>query len=196
MPDRFFRKAVPFALPAAGSYGCRPGVPAARRGRARRRARRSSSASSAKKARRCSAGGTVPINLEAIGKTAARVAPVFEQVFVGSRNRDPDREPWSRRAGASSASSTSSASAIERAGEGRSTSVGLSSQTLIYKGMLTASQIEGMFPDLSDPTSSRRWRSCTSASRPTRSRRGRSRIPIATSRTTARSTRCAATSTG
>ena len=28
---------------------------------------------------------------------------------------------------------------------------GLSSKTLIYKGMLTASQIEGMFPDLSDP---------------------------------------------
>ena len=27
---------------------------------------------------------------------------------------------------------------------------GLSSRTLIYKGMLTASQIEGMFPDLSD----------------------------------------------
>ena len=27
---------------------------------------------------------------------------------------------------------------------------GLSSKTLIYKGMLTASQIEGMFPDLSD----------------------------------------------
>ena len=28
--------------------------------------------------------------------------------------------------------------------------VGLSSQTLIYKGMLTASQLEAMFPDLSD----------------------------------------------
>ena len=31
-----------------------------------------------------------------------------------------------------------------------STSVSLSAHTLIYKGMLTASQIEGMFPDLSD----------------------------------------------
>ena len=41
-----------------------------------------------------------------------------------------------------------------------------------------------------------RSRSCTSASRPTRSRPGRSRIPTAWSRTTARSTRCAATSTG
>ena len=44
--------------------------------------------------------------------------------------------------------------------------------------------------------SSRRWRSCTSASRPTPSRPGSSRTPIASSPTTARSTRCAATSTG
>jgi hypothetical protein len=62
--------------------------------------------------------------------------------------------------------------------------------------MLTADQIEPMFPDLLDRTSSRRWRSCTSASAPTRSRRGRWRTRTATSRTTARSTRCAATSTG
>ena len=42
----------------------------------------------------------------------------------------------------------------------------------------------------------RRWRWCTSASRPTRSRRGTWRIRSASSATTARSTRCAATSTG
>ena len=42
----------------------------------------------------------------------------------------------------------------------------------------------------------RRWRWCTSASPPTPSRRGSWRIPIAWSPTTARSTRCAATSTG
>ena len=46
------------------------------------------------------------------------------------------------------------------------------------------------------PTSSRRWPSSTSGSAPTPSRRGRSRIRTATSPTTARSTRCAATSTG
>ena len=42
----------------------------------------------------------------------------------------------------------------------------------------------------------RRSRWCTSASRPTRSRRGTSRTRSASSATTARSTRCAATSTG
>ena len=44
--------------------------------------------------------------------------------------------------------------------------------------------------------SRRRSRSCISASRPTRSRPGSWRIPTAWSPTTARSTRCAATSTG
>ena len=46
------------------------------------------------------------------------------------------------------------------------------------------------------PQSSRRWRWCTRASARTRSRPGSGRIRFATWRTTARSTRCAATSTG
>ena len=53
----------------------------------------------------------------------------------------------------------------------------------------------------SSPTSPTRpstagWRSCTRASRPTRSRRGPSPTPTATWPTTARSTRCGATGTG
>ena len=51
----------------------------------------------------------------------------------------------------SSASSTSSASGSSARRKGTGLYIcGLSSKTLIYKGMLTASQIEGMFPDLSD----------------------------------------------
>ncbi len=53
--------------------------------------------------------------------------------------------------------------------------------------------LQGPFRHSASP---RRWRWCISASRPTPSRRGVSRIPIAWSPTTARSTRCAATSTG
>ena len=86
----------------------------------------------------------------------------------------------------SSASSTSSASASSTRST-RSTSserklfyiVSLSSRTMIWKGMLTAGQLGAMFLDLATPTSSRASRSSTSASAPTRSRRGRSRIPIA-----------------
>ena len=72
----------------------------------------------------------------------------------------------------------------------------LSCTTIVYKGMLNADQLPQFYPDLRDPASSRRWRWSTRASAPTRSRAGRARIRTATSRTTARSTRCAATSTG
>ena len=68
----------------------------------------------------------------------------------------------------------------------------LSSRT-VYKGMLNADQLRGFYPDLREEalTSASRW--STRASRPTRSPAGRARTPTATSRTTARSTRCAAT---
>ena len=78
-----------------------------------------------------------------------------------------------------------------------STSSACRRNTLIYKGMLTARQLEADVPgSVGSERWSRRWRWCTSASAPTRSRRGRWRTRTATSRTTARSTRCAATSTG
>ena len=51
-------------------------------------------------------------------------------------------------------------------------------------------------PTCSNPRWRPRWRWCTRASAPTRSRAGTARTRTATSRTTARSTRCAATSTG
>ena len=73
----------------------------------------------------------------------------------------------------------------------------MSSRTIVYKGMLLAHQVGEYYLDLQRRDAwCRRWRWCTSASRPTRSRRGISRIRSASSATTARSTRCAATSTG
>ena len=104
----------------------------------------------------------------------------------------------------SSASSTSCAASPRRrppAGARRSratsTSPSLSARTILYKGMLTGTQLLAVLPG---PRATRRSRarspSCTSATRRTRSPPGRSRSPSACSRTTARSTRCAATSTG
>src|SRR5688572_3714051 len=143
MPDRFLRHAVPFELPPAGSYGAGlvflPHDPDAR------------VACKALVERIVSDEGQtllgwreVPVNLDKIGKTAASVAPVFEQLFIG---------------GASGFSRTVPSAferklyvirkLIELAAKDLYI-CGLSSKTLIYKGMLTASQIEGMFPDLSD----------------------------------------------
>ena len=52
----------------------------------------------------------------------------------------------------------------------------MSARTIVYKGMLLAHQVGDYYKDLQDPRWSPRWRWCTSASRPTRSRRGISRI--------------------
>jgi hypothetical protein len=52
----------------------------------------------------------------------------------------------------------------------------MSARTIVYKGMLLADQVGTYYLDLKDPAWCRRWRSCTSASRPTPSRRGISRI--------------------
>jgi glutamate synthase (ferredoxin) len=144
MPDRFFRAVLPFELPAAGSYGAGlvflPQDAGAR-----------SSCKAIVERIVNDEGQTVlgwrrvPVDLTKVGKSAATVAPVFEQVFIarptGERANGPtafERKLYVIR------------KLIERA----TTDLyicGLSSKTLIYKGMLTASQIEGMFPDLSDP---------------------------------------------
>src|SRR5215204_3948949 len=140
LPDRFFRKALPFALPEAGLYGA--GLVFLPHDQSARETCKALVASILEEERLELLGWrAVPINLKAVGKSAADVAPVFEQLFVGANFNSPEtieRKLYIAR------------KRIERATKNLYV-VGLSSKTLIYKGMLTASQIEGMFPDLSDP---------------------------------------------
>ena len=70
----------------------------------------------------------------------------------------------------------------------------LSSRTIVYKGLLLPEQIPAFYPDLADPLFVSRARAGALALlAPTRSRPGTARTRTASSRTTARSTRCAAT---
>jgi glutamate synthase domain-containing protein 2/glutamate synthase domain-containing protein 1/glutamate synthase domain-containing protein 3 len=144
MPDRFFRTAVPFALPEAGSYGAGlaflPHDPTARAS-----CKAIAQRIIAEEGQLLLGWRAVPTDLKKVGQGAAAVAPVFEQIFVGSAAAAPgnadrfERKLYVIR------------KRIERETRGTGLYVcGLSSKTLIYKGMLTASQIEGMFPDLSD----------------------------------------------
>ena len=71
-----------------------------------------------------------------------------------------------------------------------------SARTVVYKGLLLAHQVGTFYRDLRDPLTESPWRSCTSGSPPTPSRRGSWPTPIGSSPTTARSIRCGATSTG
>ena len=149
----------------------------------------------------------VPTDNRLVGDSARATQPVFEQVFIGAparSTRAATRPPTS----AARVRTEALRHPQARRARGRRLKmkalsrrffyiVSLSANALIYKGMLQARQLEPMFPDLSDESlDSRRWRWCTSGSARTRSRRGRWRTRTAMSRTTARSTRCAATSTG
>jgi glutamate synthase (NADPH/NADH) large chain len=132
MPDRFFRKTLSFDLPPAGAYGA--GLVFLPHDADARAACKSIVERIVNEEGQALLGWReVPVNLSKAGKSAASVAPVFEQVFMTGT----EVKLYVIR------------KLIERATKDVYI-CGLSSQTLIYKGMLTASQIEGMFPDLSD----------------------------------------------
>jgi glutamate synthase domain-containing protein 2/glutamate synthase domain-containing protein 1/glutamate synthase domain-containing protein 3 len=171
MPDRFLRKVLPFALPAAGAYGAGlvflPKAPTAQA-----ELRSLVERIAAEEGQAVLGWRPVPVDLSKIGQGAAAVAPEIEQVFVG---RFPAAAAVVAGAPAAGAANTAVGSApgpaferklyvirkrIEQAAGQLALSstarrdfyiASLSANTLIYKGMLTASQIEGMFPDLSDP---------------------------------------------
>ena len=146
--------AVP--LPPAGRLRRRPGVPAARRRGARASCARWSSGSPPRKARRCSAGARCRPTSTAVGAYAPPPSrPAFEQVFIAAR-RDAGRSPTP--CARFERTLYVIRKRVEHAVEDRGGAdarpaaafyiVSLSAKTLIYKGMLTASQIGRMFPDL------------------------------------------------
>ena len=97
------------------------------------------------------------------------------------------------------ASAPATACAATRRSRRRSSSTSAASRrkVLIYKGMLTPSQLLPFYPDLqATGLHERTWRWSTRGSRRTPSRAGTARSRTASCRTTARSTRCAATRTG
>jgi glutamate synthase (ferredoxin) len=100
----------------------------------------------------------VPTDDRALGASARSVEPVFRQVLIGRG----DALPLPGASAAGDADFERKLFVIRKrvehavdalAIEGRRFFyvVSLSSRTLIYKGMLTANQIAGMFPDLADP---------------------------------------------
>ncbi len=159
MPDRFFRKeATPLGieLPAPGCFGAGL-VFLPRAADSRRRIEELFERIVAEEGQRLLGWRDVPTDDERVGPSARAVEPLFKHILIG---RGPDL----------SADSTPEArQAFERklyvirkriehaadkmAGEDRRFFyvVSLSASTLIYKGMLTADQIERMFPDLADP---------------------------------------------
>ena len=181
IPDAFLRAEVDFALPPAGEYAvavCMLPREADRREAAETVIERLV----ADGGQRVLGWRDVPVDEQVPGSGARPTMPVIRQLFIGAGEGDFERRLYGIR---------------RRAERGLGDAVyfcSFSSRTMVLKGMLGAPQLPRFYKDLCDPRfASARWRSSTRASRPTRSRAGRSRTRSASSPTTARSTRCAGT---
>ena len=156
-PDKFLRKvahALGIGLPPAGQYGV-GNVFLPRDAAQRDRVRQVVDQVIAEEGQRLLGWRVVPTSDHTLGASAASVMPVIEQLFIGYSDdaatlaADPvrfERKLYVIR------------KRIEHAVDALGLSEGrmfyipsLSSKTLIYKGMLTADQIQPTFPDLTDP---------------------------------------------
>ena len=135
IPDQFYREVTDFSLPAAGSYATgiafiESGVDITK----------SIAELAALEGLKILGWRALPINSVSLGKTALSVMPDFKQIFVsGLKNESGlvlERMAFCLR---------------KRAEHGLKVYFpSLSSQTIVYKGMLTTGQLEEFFPDLSD----------------------------------------------
>jgi glutamate synthase (ferredoxin) len=159
MPDRFLRRettTLGFALPAAGHYGAGL-IFLPHAAGPRRQMQDLLERIVVEEGQQVLGWREVPIDDARVGPSARAVEPYFAQLFVG------------RGAGLAGVDTPQARQAFERKlyvirkrvehaidkldGDERRFFyvVSLSANTLIYKGMLNASQIESMFPDVVDP---------------------------------------------
>jgi glutamate synthase (NADPH) large chain len=141
VPDEFLRAVVPFALPPAGSYavgiaflpiddeGAAQGMQAVAR-------------IAREEGLRVLGWREVPVVADLVGAGARAVMPRFQQVFLAADDPDVRGIELDRRA-------FCLRKRVERDVDVYFPS--LSSRTLVYKGMLTAPQLQSFFPDLEDP---------------------------------------------
>src|SRR5580692_11467322 len=138
MPDEFFRAACGFALPAAGSYAAGMAFfDYAERAVVTRAVERLAEAEGLT----ILGWRDVPHDASACGAGARAVMPELAQLFVagaeGQCGAELERMVFCLRKRAEHEAGVYFAS--------------LSSRTIVYKGMLTAPQLEPFYPDLSDP---------------------------------------------
>jgi glutamate synthase (NADPH/NADH) large chain len=93
----------------------------------------------------------VPSNNSPVGPSARSVEPVFKQVFIGRATTLPDRAAFERKLYVIRKRAEHAVRASRFVERKFFYLPSLSANTLIYKGMLSADQIETMFPDVTDP---------------------------------------------
>jgi glutamate synthase (ferredoxin) len=153
MPDAFLRKVAPCALPPAGAYGAGL-VFLPRDARDREAVKAFVARVIEEEGQRLLGWRDVPHDNRLIGDSAKATQPIFQQVFIGlspdvaGSGAKAERTLYVIRKRIEYGADRLDISALSRR---FFYIVSLSSQTLVYKGMLTARQLEPMFPDLTDP---------------------------------------------
>ena len=140
VPDAFLRAVSDFELPPAGHYAVGIAFLPVDPGEAVE-AKRAIEALARDESLEVLGWRTVPVDASGIGATARSVMPGFEQLFIASRDTDIAGIDLDRRA-------FCLRKRVEH--ELGVYFPSLSSRTIVYKGMLTTSQLEPFYPDLSD----------------------------------------------
>ena len=160
MPDRFLRReaaALGIPLPAAGGYGA--GLVFLPRERAARRDLQAlCERIVVEEGQQVLGWRELPTDDRTLGPGAVASEPAFTHLFVGRgaglppAGESPDGDArFERKLYVIRKRIEHAVDASAIPGKEAFYVVSLSSKTLIYKGMLTAAQIEPMFPDLADP---------------------------------------------
>jgi glutamate synthase (ferredoxin) len=152
MPDAFLRRVAPFALPAAGSYGAGL-VFLPHDDRDREVIKALIGRITAEEGQRLLGWRDVPSDNSLVGDSARATQPVFEHLFIGSGvevTDDDSRLRFERKLYVIRKRVEHAVDALKIGALSKRFFyiVSLSANTLIYKGMLQAKQLQPMFPDL------------------------------------------------
>jgi glutamate synthase domain-containing protein 2/glutamate synthase domain-containing protein 1/glutamate synthase domain-containing protein 3 len=144
LPDAFFREVVPFDLPPAGQYGV--GVLFLPRDAGRReKLEQLVEVNVRVEGQEVLGWRDVPVDEEFVGRTANRSRPLMRQVFVGARaGFKDDQDAFERKLYVIRR-------IVELAAGPDFYAASFSSRTVVWKGMLMATQARGFFPDLRHP---------------------------------------------
>ena len=93
----------------------------------------------------------VPADNSPIGNSAKAVEPVFRQIFIASPSKTQSRVDFERKLYLIRRRAENAVAASDITDKNYFYLSSLSSNTIVYKGMLSADQIEAYFPDLADP---------------------------------------------
>ena len=149
LPDAFFRKnCKEFALPEKGRYGVGMVFFSKDDEKTRQAIEQKINGFIKQEGQTLIGWRTVPVDAGKIGTVAAKSCPVVRQVFIGANDKITDRLSFERKL-----------YVIRKQAENWGTReekqfyfVSLSSQTIVYKGLLTSDQVDAFYLDLQDET--------------------------------------------